>query len=206
MREMMAVFQKAYRADLARIAGLNREPLVDRLGVTLAGDGVSIPFFGIPHQVSAAGVVDPSGDTPNHGICMILCRYLLMGPEKEPDADDWVGYEDFRDAAPFTEAYHKNVEQRIASSFGGRRNALEQACRVLSGRAPRGIDLSCDLAMWFVPLPRVPVFLLFDDGADEFSARCRVLFERRADRYLDTQCLALLGICLADFLAMAGDV
>ena len=42
--------------------------------------------------------------------------------------------------------------------------------------------------------------MLFNDEDDEFSARCLVLFERRAERYLDMECLAIVGWLLSDYL------
>ena len=47
-------------------------------------------------------------------------------------------------------------------------------------------------------LPRIPLLLLFNDADDEFAAQCAILFERRADRYLDMECLAIIGSLLAD--------
>ncbi|CAN2041866.1 hypothetical protein GMMP15_50054 [Candidatus Magnetomoraceae bacterium gMMP-15] len=35
--------------------------------------------------------------------------------------------------------------------------------------------------------------MLFNDADDEFEAKCSVLFERRAEKYLDLECLAMLG-------------
>ena len=35
--------------------------------------------------------------------------------------------------------------------------------------------------------------VLFNDADDEFPAQCSVLFERRAENYLDAECLAIAG-------------
>ncbi|RLC30906.1 MAG: hypothetical protein DRH32_05035 [Deltaproteobacteria bacterium] len=206
MKEQAAVFKKTYEDYLAQIAGIDLTALPARLGVRVNGNEVVIPFFGIPHRVSPAGIADPSGDKPNHAICVVLSKYLLMCPDSEPDGDEWAAFQDFKDAAPFADAYRKNVEQAIAISFGGRLDELKQACKILNGGAPEGINLPYDLAMWFVPLPRVPVFLLFNDGDNEFSTQCKVLFEKRAQQFLDMECLAILGMCLTDYLKTAANI
>jgi hypothetical protein len=54
--------------------------------------------------------------------------------------------------------------------------------------------------MILYPLPKVPVLLLFDDVDEEFPAQCKVLFERRAEHYLDPECLAIIGRLLNNFL------
>ena len=74
--------------------------------------------------------------------------------------------------------------------------------RALGGTAP-DIDVSYQLAMRFDALPRVPVVLLFNDEDEEFPAEATILFERRAERFLDMECLAILGWMLADRLAEA---
>jgi len=65
------------------------------------------------------------------------------------------------------------------------------------------IDVNYDFAMQFDPLPRIPVLLLFNDVYEEFSAQCSVLFERRAEKYLDSECIAMLGWQLFNHLRKA---
>jgi hypothetical protein len=57
--------------------------------------------------------------------------------------------------------------------------------------------------MQFFALPKVPVLMLFNDADEEFAARCAVLFERRAEKYLDMECLAMVGMLLFERLKMA---
>jgi hypothetical protein len=57
--------------------------------------------------------------------------------------------------------------------------------------------------MQFNALPQVPLVMLFNDADDEFSATCSVLFQRRAENYLDPECLAMLGRCLFTHLRNA---
>jgi hypothetical protein len=40
-------------------------------------------------------------------------------------------------------------------------------------------------------LPRISLLLLFNDGDEEFPAKCTVLFQRHAEYYLDPECLAI---------------
>jgi dienelactone hydrolase len=54
--------------------------------------------------------------------------------------------------------------------------------------------------MRFDALPKIPILLLFNDADDEFPAQCLLLFERRAEKYLDMECLAILGWLLAGYL------
>ena len=47
--------------------------------------------------------------------------------------------------------------------------------------------------------------MLCNDADEEFPARCRVLFERRAENYLDMECLAMVGMLLFEYLKPAAD-
>lgn len=70
---------------------------------------------------------------------------------------------------------------------------------MLGGYQPL-IKLSYELSVQFNPLPKVPLLLLYNDADDEFPANCSILFERRAEKYLDAECLAILGMLLSVYL------
>ena len=59
--------------------------------------------------------------------------------------------------------------------------------------------------MQFKALPKIPVLLLFNDADNEFAAQCMVLFERRAENYLDMECLAMVGMVLFEYLKPPAD-
>jgi Domain of unknown function (DUF3786) len=46
----------------------------------------------------------------------------------------------------------------------------------------------------------VPILLVFNDRDEDFPAHCSLLFERRAEKYLDMECLAMLGWALSERL------
>ena len=80
----------------------------------------------------------------------------------------------------------------ITSYFVGRLDDLKKAGKTMGGYPP-DFEVAYDLFMQFDALPQVPVILLFNDADDEFSAQSSVLFERRAEKYLDPECLAMAG-------------
>ncbi|MFH0997654.1 MAG: DUF3786 domain-containing protein, partial [Pseudomonadota bacterium] len=64
---------------------------------------------------------------------------------------------------------------------------------------------SYDLSMQVYALPRVSLLLLFNDGDDEFTARCSVLFQKQAKSYLDLESLAMTSTLLANNLKKTCD-
>jgi hypothetical protein len=66
---------------------------------------------------------------------------------------------------------------------------------------PPGLDLSCEVTARFKALPRVPLLLLSKEQDEDFPAKCSLLFQRQAEKFLDLECLAICGWLLADSLA-----
>jgi hypothetical protein len=170
-----------------------------KLGVDAEGTDIIIPLFGKPHKVSKSGITDPSGNRPSLDICVILCKYLLMCPDVYPREKEWFSFRDFKDSGPLTSYFTNDVEGAIATYFGGRLDDMKEASKLLGGYTPN-MEVTYDLSMRFDALPRIPVMLLFNDADDEFPAKSSVIFERRAEHYLDSECMAMVGRCLFNFL------
>ena len=198
------VFEETYTNYLAQIAGLDFKKIAARLDGEMVGDEMVIPFFGIPHRISAAGISDPSGNRPNFSVCVILFKYLLLCPDDDPINNNWVSFKDFKDSAPFAGSFVNYTEAPMAKYFSGRVSQLDFACRKISGHRPAS-TFSYDLCMQFDALPQIPVLLLFNDADDEFPAQCAVLFERRAEKFLDMECLAMVGMLLFERLKLAAE-
>ena len=173
------------------------------LGVRREADTALIPYFGQLNRVSLTeGFTDPGGQQPSHATCVALAKYLLHNGRGSATGNEWVAYKQFPDAAPYAEGYSNTVERRIAKSFAGNGSVLATECTRLGGQ-DHGAGLSYDLAVRFEALPRVPLLLLFNDEEAPFPAQCSVLLQEDAPRYLDMECLAILGLTLAQRLIAA---
>ncbi len=203
MTEKSNVFKKTYRDYLSQVARLNLGAVQETLGIQIDDGAAVIDFFGRPYRISPDGVFSPNGKESDFAISVVLFKYLLMCPEFTPRGDDWVSYKDFRDAAPFAGAFVNTTERSIAGHFARNLSGLRKACQALGGRSPE-MDLAYDLSTRFDPLPRVPILMLFNDADNEFPAQIKLLFERRAQKYLDMECLAMLGMFLAEYLKRRG--
>jgi hypothetical protein len=199
-----SVFEETYTNYLSQIGRLNFKKIADRLGAEMVAEELIIPFFGKPIRISAAGISEPSGGRPNFSVCVVLFKYLLLCPEHDPAENDWVSFKDFKDSAPFAGAFFNYTEVPLAKYFSGRLKDLDAACRRIQGHPPAA-SFSYDLCMQFTALPKIPVLMLFNDADEEFPAQCMVLFERRAENYLDMECLAMVGMLLFEQLKRAAD-
>ncbi len=194
------IFEKIYNDYLAEVAALDWTGKSERLGVQVTAEAIEIPFFNALYTVSPEDITDDQGRRPPHAVSVILCKYLLLCPENPGKDRQLVTYKDFRDAAPYVQGFRNTAENPIAKVFSGKADALETRCRELGGKAC-DLGVSCDLSYEFAALPAVPIYMVYNDEDEEFSADCSLLFERRAAHYLDMECLAMIGMVLAERLA-----
>jgi hypothetical protein len=194
-----SVFKETYENYLDRIGKIDLHKRSEKLGGRIEKGEMVVSFFGKPYRISSRGITDPSGKQPFMGICVVLCKYLLLCPDVPSLDKEWVSFRDFKNTAPLIHSFVNHTERPIARHFSNRLEDLSAACENLGGEDP-GLALNYPLIMKLYPLPKVPVLLLFDDADEEFPAQCKVLFERRAEHYLDPECLAIIGTLLYNFL------
>ena len=197
-----SVYNETYHYYLEQLKSMRFEGKEEVLGITLDGDEVVVPYFGQSIRLTADGLKDEAGCRPDFSDCVVVCRYLIMCPLFEPRQKEWAAYRDFPDAGPLTVFWTDTVEGPLARTFSGRASALEKACEALGGNKP-DMDISCDLWRCFIPLPKVPLLLVFNDADDDFPASASLLFEKRASTYLDAESQAILGHALSDRLIKA---
>jgi len=206
MADRSPAFERTYKDCLEQVAKIEVESIREKLSVRVEGNATVIPLFGKPTRVSAKGIIDQSGQRPSFDICVILCTYLLLCPDSIPKDTEWTAYRDLKDAGPLTAYFANDVERSIAARFSGRLPELETAGKALGGYRPE-MKLSNDLSMRFEALPRVSLLMLYNDADEEFPARCSVLFQRCAERYLDAECLAMVGrLLFTNLEAAAGEM
>ncbi len=192
MQKPNPVFQQTLDHYLKEVRSLNLAALAEKLGLTRLDGQFGVRLLNRDYLITDRGFVDPSGrPVPYEGI-VILSRYLLMCPEKTPSGMEPASYRDFKDSGPLTVYFSNDVENRIATHFAGGKENLARACRRIGGTESR-IRADYDVRFRFDALPRIPVDLLFNDRDEEFEAAARLVFEKRAEHYLDAESLAILG-------------
>jgi hypothetical protein len=193
------VYEQTYQDYLSRIAEIDLKFTADKLDLQMSGGTVMIPFFGKTYRVSTAEIADPAGKQPHLSVSVILCKYLLMCPMIVPLGGNWMSFKDFKDAAPLIQSFFNTVTLPIADSFSTRLADLEIAAKNIGGYPPAD-EFPYDLSLQFDALSKVPLLLLFNDKDEEFPAQCSVLFEKRVEKLLDMECLAMVGVLFCEYL------
>jgi len=202
MQTEETVFEKTYQHYLKQIRQISFETVAHHLGAKIENDGIKIPLFLKEYEITAEGIADASGKKPGHDICVILSKYILRCPAVTPKEHDWVSFRNFKDSGPLSSYFTNDVERAIGAYFSGRLTDLEKTSHALGGYAP-DLEVKYDLAIQFDALPKIPLIMLYNDADEEFSAKCSLLFESRAEKYLDAECIAMIGWQLFSHLKKA---
>ncbi len=199
------IFKKNYTDYLTKLDAVDFPLLPSILNINVNEESrtAQIPFFQTNYKVSASGVVDVDGKRAGYDTCVILLKYILMCPKRVPLGNDWVNFRDLKSSG-FTQ--HSSLAdyavQSVAKYYSGEKGRLERAVEALKGRSPEN-DYPYDLSSVIVVLPRIPVLFLFNDADEHFPARAFILFEHRAEHFLDAECLAMIGTSLLEHLKRA---
>ncbi|MCG8633263.1 MAG: DUF3786 domain-containing protein [Desulfobacterales bacterium] len=204
MSQASPVFERHYDDYLRQLAGLDLNLIGPALGGEMVdGTWVKIPYFNRTYRVSSKGIAGPDGRKPGYDTCTILCRYLIMAGETpagagdgSPDTGDWVGFRDLKESGPLTVYFRDNVELAVSGILSGRTGEAGAISAGLNG-APPDMDVNYDLALEIRALPAIPMLLLFNDAEEGFPASCSVLFRADVERFLDAECIAMIGYRLA---------
>ncbi|MGD0231644.1 MAG: DUF3786 domain-containing protein [Syntrophorhabdales bacterium] len=149
-----------------------------------------IPVFGEECAVRRDGVYKDERRLDTIGSILVV-RYLLQAGT-EPLAHSWLPYRDLKDGAQFSSYIKANIEDKIALSFSGKRDVLEERLTALGAEAYAGGEMPGDLVRVVHPLPKVPVLCLFWEADEEFPPSFQFLFDSSAPSYLDLESLAVV--------------
>jgi hypothetical protein len=196
------VFEKNYQEYLTQLSSVDLEVIRDTLGLILDSGKLFLPFFNKRYCVTNIDIVDESGKEPSYAEGVVLFKYILLCPDKPYFDREWSAFKDFKKVSHFTNVnfFRSDTEKVIENAFSGRLDMLRKACLALGG-VNHEMETQYDLAMKFDALPRISLLLLFNDGDEEFPAKCTVLFQKNAEHYLDPESLAITSAWLAKKLA-----
>ncbi len=192
-------YEEVYGGLVERLARADYRHAMEHLGARDAGEWVALDAFGRTCLVGPEGVMAADGGPLDFTVRIVVAYDLLHGGLGELSGQ-WSAYRDFKDGAFFHASFSQIVETKIAGDFSGRLADLRAVAEKLGGK-PLDAGLGGDFCCRFSALPRLPLALVFYDADEEFPSSARVLFDANAPLFLDMECLAVLGLILADQLA-----
>lgn len=200
--ERSPVFAETYRRYLEEIRSIDFLARADILGVSRKDSKLLIPLYDRRYTFTAEGIVEDDGRL-SPAVRVLICKYILCCPERLPPSEgELVAYRQFKDAAPLVSYFTTTTIKAIEAAFAGNLEALRERTLSVGGRIlPTDVY---DFSAEFRALPRVPVYLNFNDRDDTFPAACSILYRSSAALFLDMECLAMTGPLLTEKLILPG--
>jgi hypothetical protein len=193
------IFKKTAKDYLAQINEIDFTDKAEILQIDCSGPNILLSFFNHTVEISSENIQYADKGKIDFAPQVAIFKYLLLCPHYLPKEIAMASFKDFKDTAPLINFFNHDAEGRIASHFSGRIEDLRKAAIKIGGQT-LDAELNYDLLFKFMALPRIPLFLLFNNQEENFKATCKILFEKRAEKFLDGESLAVAGALLANYL------
>lgn len=184
-------FDQSYADAAAQVFQQDFLAKSERLGALRENAALTIPFFNRDLVLEKDRISDRSGQDVSLALKVMLCRYVLLCPEKPPTrSGELISFRELKGSGPLTSYFTSNTNKTIETTFSGRLPMLEGQCDTL-----KGMKQTCsgyDLSIRFPALPNIPVILSMNDADDMMPASSIFLFESSVQEFLDLESLIIL--------------
>jgi len=188
-----------------RSAAVKITDLPDRIGGQIkflnGVPSLELPYFNDAILITAEKIYRKDGTDLTRWEQVFLYNHLAQGGRRKP-VGRWKGLVEFPNTVSKIKSMIEQVENPLIKRFRGRCSELKAAAGHLDGYPVGGKETSADVAICFLPLPRIPVLLLFwDEGPEDgFSATAKMLFDESITDHLDIESILFLSERLRQLL------
>jgi len=191
-----------------RSASVKISDLPDRIGGKLItkDDAVSLelPYFTDSIFISENGILKKDDSELTRWEQVFIYNHMAQGGSKLPSGK-WKGLVELPNTVSKIKSMIEHVETPLIERFSGKPDELLAAAKPLGGLDMTDNIKSADLAVFFRPLPRIPVMLVFwdEDKIDGFEAEVKLLFDETITEHLDIESIMFLSERLSQLLCEA---
>ena len=176
-----------------RFLSIDKAALLQRLPfLKIENDLMYVPYFNQVVSIRLQdGVMEPPEAWERLSLMDEMNVYTLLWYSKDgaTQKDDWVSFEQLKDARPFGPAFRKGNLAPFAATFSGNADRLEQALTSFGGNIlPTG-----DVGYQIDVFPCIPMQVLFWEGDDEFPSQCNLLFDRSATDFIHVESIVSIA-------------
>jgi len=178
-----------------KVAPLDFAALAEGLGTAYGEEAgrpyLSLNYFGHRLQVFKDELRYPPGVTGDPWDAILLYNYIAA-QGREPVAGRWIAYNSLPNSVSKAKTLAR-LEKKLAEHFAGRAAGLKERVSGLGG-VMVAVGEDADVQAAFMPLPKVPLLLLFWDAEAEegFAPQAHWLFDASVTHYLDLEAMLFL--------------
>lgn len=197
--ENSRIFNEKYDDYLSQIKGFDITPKAQILGCQKRNQSFIFDFFNRQVVFNGNDFTDISGVNLTPAVKTVLCKYVLMCPQKTmEDSNRLITFREFTNAGPLFSYFTANTAKILETTFSGQLEKLKARCLELRGTI---IETgSYDLSVRFRALQKIPVILNFNDADESMPAKAVFLYHDNAEHYLDLECLTITCTYLTGLL------
>jgi putative component of membrane protein insertase Oxa1/YidC/SpoIIIJ protein YidD len=181
-----------------RAAKIGLDELPSRLGGDAAAgpDGkpaVRLSYWDGAVLITEKGILAEDGGRLSRLEETFLYNHVAMGGMRAPSGK-WIGFEEIKNTVSKQKSMKSHVTAPLEKTFSGNPNLLHERAKALGGKNLTGEFSNADLAYLFLPLPRVPIMLLFWDAVKEdgMEASAKMLLDETITDHLDIESMLFL--------------
>jgi len=181
-----------------RAASMNINDLPVRIGGILnednAGVYLELPYFNDSIIIRTEKIQKKDGTDLNRWEQVFVYNHMAQGGYALPTGN-WKGLEAIPNTISKMKSMKAHVEAPLLERFAGRPDELKRAATAIGARDHSETFPTADVAAYLLPLPRIPVMLLFWDAdpADGFDAEVKLLFDETIVEHLDVESIMFLS-------------
>ena len=202
--------EDALQWAMERSASMNLADLPHRIGgkrlETDAGPALKLPYFNGHILIYADGIERSDAIGLTRWEKVFIYNHMAQGGTRRPTGK-WKGFEELPNTVSKVKTMAGQVEAPLVERFHGQLAVLIESAVRLGAKNVTGEGNNADVALFFQPLPRLPVMLLFwdEDPVDGFGAAAKLLFDETVSDHLDIESIVFLSERLRQMLCDAAD-
>jgi hypothetical protein len=179
-----------------KVAPLDFAALAPGLGATYGEEAgrpyLTLAYFGFCLQVFKDELRYPPGALADPWDAILLYNYIASQGQ-EPVAGVWIAYNSLPNSVSKSKTLAR-LERKLADHFAVQAAQLKERVQQQGGEMVAVGGEDADIQAAFLPLPRVPILLLFWDAEAEegFAPQARFLFDASVTVYLDLEAILFL--------------
>ncbi|MBL0731570.1 MAG: DUF3786 domain-containing protein [Desulfosarcina sp.] len=194
-----------------RSASTQIEDLPDRIGGKLIKKGekssLELPYFTDFIIISRDSITNKDGSELTRWEQVFIHNHIAQGGSRLPTGK-WKSFIEFPNTVSKIKSMKGLVEKPLIERFKGKPDEFLVASEQLGGLDMTAEIRSADLALFFSPLPRIPVMLMFWDQIldEDFEAEIKLLFDENILSHLDIESIMFLSERLKQLLCEPLDI
>jgi hypothetical protein len=197
--------QDALQWAKEKSASMEIKDLPARIGGKLvdinSGPALELPYFNDVIYISKDRITNRDGSDLTRWEQVFIYNHLAQGGKSDPKGK-WKAFAEFPNTVSKVKSMISHVENPLIERFKGKTKELAEAAELIGGINKTQDMGKADVAVLFVPLPKVPVMLMFWDvvASDGFEAQVKLLFDETVTEHLDIESIMFLSERLKDLL------